>query len=138
MLDYEPQYRPTWRFTTMATGTAPQWASFLQTTHTPHIDTNWTQLVGWPVPVGASGWASLTPLQQTSLQAVSWDFFVRTYLTAGLVAIKQAMSADARYHTVQLSVWNWPFKFWQRSNAADWDSMMDEMGWLWVSGDSVA
>ena len=129
MLDYEPQYRPSWNFTTnFSQRSQGAWSALLDAVHTPVIDTNWTDLVGWAVPPGGSGkgWASLSPEQRLSLQAKSWDYFVRAYLTAGVRAIKAVLPK-----AVDLSVWNWPFKF-GAFKPAWWDGLMDEMGWLWA------
>ena len=101
MLDYEPPWRPCWNFTTNYGERAqPRWAAQLAAVHTPKLDTNWTALVGWTPPAGATDWASLSAAEQQALQAVSWDFFCRQYLTAGVRAIKTAMPA-----AVDLSVW---------------------------------
>ena len=80
-----------------------------------------------PPASGATGWRDLDTMQQTRLQALSWDFFVREYLTAALRAIKAVVPAG-----MDLGVWNWPFKFWRRASAPQWDGWMDELGWLWA------
>eukprot|EP00035_Acanthoeca_spectabilis_P007234 m.134151 g.134151 ORF g.134151 m.134151 type:complete len:196 (+) comp13856_c0_seq3:1156-1743(+) len=88
-------------------------------------------MVGWK-PAGTlppnANWASLSDADQASLQEVSWNWFVREYLTAGLKAIRQALPP-----TVNLGAWNWPFKFWTLppGGLPRWNAMMDEMGWLW-------
>lgn len=123
------------------------------------LDPDWIDMVGWKqagtLPPNAN-WASLSDADQASLQEVSWNWFVREYLTAGLKAIRQALPP-----TVSLGAWcvrsqrvcsipwmkaahsldlvvsnlnrNWPFKFWTLppGGLPRWNAMMDEMGWLW-------
>ena len=91
MLDYEPAYRPGWRF---HTSSRPDklWAAFLQRVHTPALDHNWTRLVGWTPPAGhEGGWESLSASQQDDLMGASWDFFCKAYLSAGFDAIRAAI-----------------------------------------------
>lgn len=73
MIDYEPPYRPSWRFPNPNGTAQPRWAAFLAAVHDDAIDTNFTTLVGWTVPVMATNWASLTKQQQTELQITSWE-----------------------------------------------------------------
>jgi hypothetical protein len=126
LVDYEPSWRPSWRFPNPNGTAQPKWAAFLATVHARAIDTNWTSLVGWTVPTTATNWASLTPLQQTDLQSLSWEYFAKQYLTAGLRAIKASLPRG-----VVLSFWNWPFKFGKDGKPFWWDEVMDGMGWLW-------
>ena len=99
----------------------------LATIHTEQIDTNMTSLIGWAAPAGAANWAALSSQQQVDLQHAAWDYFCRQYLTAGLRAVKAALPAK-----VELSFWNWPFKFGKTGKPAEWDDTMDELGWLWA------
>eukprot|EP01051_Picozoa_sp_SAG22_P001149 SAG22_NODE_43_length_25304_cov_5.394644_1_plen_966_part_00 len=128
MVDYEPQWRPSWRFPNPNGTAQPKWAAMLATVHGGKaLDKNWTTLVGWAAPAGATNWGSLTAAQQTELQRVSWDFFTKKYLTAGLRAIKAALPAK-----VELAFWNWPYKFGKSLKPPWWDRVMDELGWLWA------
>ncbi len=106
MVDYEPAYRPSWRFPNPNGTAQPRWEEFLATVHADAIDTNFTSLVGWSVPATASDWSSLTKHQQDQLQMVSWDYFCRQYLTAGLRAINAALPAK-----VELSFWSEELSF---------------------------
>ena len=51
---------------------------------------------------------------------------IRAYLTAGLRAINTALPPK-----VELSFWNWPFKFGKSGRPPWWDEVLDELGWLW-------
>jgi hypothetical protein len=127
MIDYEPPYRPSWRFPNPNGTAQPRWEAFLAAVHGESIDTNWTTLVGWGGSGNASNWTALTPAQQVELQHISWDYFVKEYLTAVLRQIKASLPAQ-----VELSFWNWPFKFGQTGKPEWWDEVMDELGWLWA------
>ena len=105
----------------------PRWAALLTAVHADGIDTNWTSLVGWTVPAAATDWASLTKQQQTEVQITSWEYFIKAYLTAGLRAINAALPPK-----VELSFWNWPFKFGRSGLPPWWNDVMDELGWLWA------
>ena len=127
MVDFEPEWRPSWRCLHPDGISQPRWAAMLATIHAKQIDTNMTSLVGWAAPAGAANWAALTSQQQVDLQHAAWDYFCRQYLTAALRAVKAALPAK-----VELSFWNWPFKFGKTGKPADWDDTMDELGWLWA------
>ena len=104
MVDYEPEFSNSWNFSTdFSTRSEPLWESLLATVHNQSLDTNWTDLVGWSVPVGATRWADLTQVQRLSLQERSWNFFCKQYFTTALRAIKAALPEK-----VMLSFWNWP------------------------------
>ena len=94
--------------------------------HAKAIDTNFTTLVGWTVPATASDWDSLTKEQQTDLQMISWEYFCREYLTAGIRAVNDVLPPK-----VELAFWNWPFKFGRSGLPPWWDEVMDSLGWLW-------
>ena len=126
MVDYEPPWRPSWRFPNPNGTAQPRWAAFLAAVHADSIDTNWTSLVGWVPPAAATDWASLTETQQAGLQETSWEFFAKAYLTTALRAVKAALPPK-----VELSFWNWPFKFGKSGLPPWWDGVMDDIGWLW-------
>eukprot|EP01047_Picozoa_sp_COSAG01_P051221 COSAG01_NODE_5258_length_4379_cov_23.575467_1_plen_395_part_00 len=132
MLDYEPAYRPSWKFQTQARPDT-RWEDLLEAIHTPLLDQNWTSLVGFDDGGGAGrgGWVALTNTQREALMELSWNYFCRAYLTAGMDAIRTALPAS-----VQLSVWNWPYKFGgsTAANATalyDFETMIAGMDWLW-------
>lgn len=132
MLDYEPAYRPSWRFQT-ASRPDKKWEAFVSSVHTPKLDQNWTRLVGYSVPAGTpeGGWDELKSQEQQALMAKSYDYFCKTYLSAGMKAIRAAIPP-----AMMLSVWNWPFKFGGSTAAnetalQDFEAMIAEMDWLW-------
>ena len=51
MIDYEPPWRPSWRFPNPNGTKQPAWETMLATIHADAIDTNFTDLVNWTVPV---------------------------------------------------------------------------------------
>jgi hypothetical protein len=132
MLDYEPAYRPSWAFQT-SSHPDKRWETLVSSVHTPKLDHNWTQLVGYTVPSGAreNGWSEMNQEEQQALMAKSYDYFCRTYLSAGMKAVRAEMPTAMR-----LSVWNWPFKF-GGSTAANqtalqqFEGMIADIDWLW-------
>eukprot|EP01043_Picozoa_sp_COSAG02_P089108 COSAG02_NODE_26119_length_640_cov_1.179298_2_plen_127_part_01 len=68
MLDYEPAYRPSWAFQT-SSHPDKRWETLVSSVHTPKLDHNWTQLVGYTVPSGAreNGWSEMNQEEQQAL-----------------------------------------------------------------------
>ena len=131
MLDYEPAYRPSWKFQT-SSRPDKRWEAMVSAVHTPTLDKNWTELVGFTgAPAGADSWADLSAQQQEELLGTSYDYFCRAYLSAGMKAVRAAIPP-----AMKLSVWNWPFKFGGSTAAnatalKEFEGMVAEMDWLW-------
>jgi hypothetical protein len=132
MLDYEPAYRPNWRFQTSARPDK-RWEALMSVVHTPSLDLNWTTLVGWTVPpqLAGKGWSALSAAQQDELMGKSWNYFCQEYLSAGMDAIRAALPVATK-----LAVWNWPYKFGgsTATNATalhKFETWTAQMDWLW-------
>ena len=106
------------------------WFGLLARVHNTSWDAHWLSLVGLKnasLPVG--GWQKLNATGQDHVAGVSWDHFVRAYLTQAMQRIKAVLPSQASFGN-----WNWPFKkglMPTASSKQQWLELQQQAGWLW-------
>eukprot|EP00039_Didymoeca_costata_P005316 m.80490 g.80490 ORF g.80490 m.80490 type:complete len:399 (-) comp12760_c0_seq2:177-1373(-) len=92
----------------------------------PTFDSDFNSFVHYTPPASATGWATLSPEEQTLFVRQSWTTMSQVFWNNTLNISRQAQPL------AKWGQWNLPSKF--GINGKDgpwWDSSMDELAWLW-------